>query len=64
MCGWANLLYNRKLTEPCKPAIMGKKSKSLRNEKRMQMDKHLGKKKRKPFFIIVTMAFKLNFSLT
>ena len=26
MCNWVTVLYRRKLTELCKPAIMGKKS--------------------------------------
>ena len=31
MCDWVTLLYSRKLTEHCKPAIMGKK-KPLKND--------------------------------
>ena len=35
MCNWVTLLYSRKLTEHCKPAIMEKIKKSLLKKKEM-----------------------------
>ena len=32
MCNWVTMLYSRKLTEHCKPAIMEKKSLYIKNE--------------------------------
>ena len=32
MCNWVTMVYSRKLTEHCKPAIMEKKSLYIKNE--------------------------------
>ena len=42
MCDWVTLLYSRKLTEHCTPAIMGKKLKSLIKKRKEKKKKGLG----------------------
>ena len=44
MCNWVTLLYSRKLTEHCKPAIMEKiKIAIIKNNKETKRNFHMGK---------------------
>ena len=36
VCAWVTLLYSRKLTEDCKPALMGKKNHLEKREREME----------------------------
>ena len=46
MCGWVNLLYSRKLSEHCKPAIM-EKIKIIKLQKKKKKEKLFMKLKKK-----------------
>ena len=43
VCDWVTLLYSRKLTEHCKPAITEKIKNCLKNKKGVDLKRHFSK---------------------
>ena len=46
MCDWVTLLYSRKLTEYCKPAVMEKHKDHIKNINKYFLIQHPKKKKK------------------